>query len=113
MSFMDIGGFLAVGALLALVGKGVTSMVFRGGPKAGRKGWRGVFYVTMWAHPLVVGALLGLVPSLPAPGFMGSGTVGSVIWYALAGGFSSTCYNVLHFALQHRAERAKETGELV
>lgn len=35
--------------------------------KAGDKGWRGVYYVTLPAHPMIVGALIGLVPWLPIP----------------------------------------------
>lgn len=29
--------------------------------KAGDKGWRGVYYVTLPAHPVLVGALVGLI----------------------------------------------------
>jgi hypothetical protein len=35
--------------------------------KAGDKGWRGVYYVTLPAHPVLVGALVGLIPWLPIP----------------------------------------------
>jgi H+/Cl- antiporter ClcA len=35
--------------------------------KAGDKGWRGVYFVTLPAHPVIVGALIGLVPWLPTP----------------------------------------------
>jgi len=35
--------------------------------KAGDKGWRGVYFVTLPAHPVFVGALIGLVPWLPTP----------------------------------------------
>lgn len=36
--------------------------------KAGDKGWKGVYYVTLPAHPVIMGALLGLIPWLPIPG---------------------------------------------
>jgi len=35
--------------------------------KAGDAGWKGVYYVTMPAHPILVGALIGLIPWLPIP----------------------------------------------
>jgi hypothetical protein len=35
--------------------------------KAGDKGWKGVYYVTLPAHPVVAGILFGLVPWLPIP----------------------------------------------
>lgn len=35
--------------------------------KAGDTGWRGVYYVTLPAHPVIAGALIGLAPWLPVP----------------------------------------------
>lgn len=35
--------------------------------KAGDTGWKGIYYVTLPAHPVVAGALLGLIPWLPVP----------------------------------------------
>lgn len=35
--------------------------------KAGDRGLRGFFYVTLPAHPVIVGSLLGLIPWLPVP----------------------------------------------
>lgn len=106
MELVDFASLLVTGAVLAAIGRGMTAMVFGKGPKAGRPGWRGVFYVTLWFHPILVGALLGLIPSLPAPEFMGSGHAGRVMWYALAGVFSSTAYDAVSNILKHRkAER--------
>ena len=102
MTLVDFAALLAVGALLSAVGKGVTTLVFGSGPKAGRKGWRGVFYVTMWAHPIVVGALLGIGPWLPAPAFMGDAFLGRMVWYALAGVFSTTAYDGVSLLIKHR-----------
>lgn len=56
--------------------------------KAGDKGWRGVWYVTLPAHPVIIGLLLGLIPWLPVPealtkeGYEFAGRLGT---YALAG----------------------------
>jgi len=35
--------------------------------KGGDKGWKGVYYVTLPAHPVIVGILIGLIPWLPIP----------------------------------------------
>lgn len=35
--------------------------------KAGDKGWKGVYYVTLPAHPVIMGALIGFFPWLPVP----------------------------------------------
>lgn len=35
--------------------------------KAGDKGWKGVYYVTLPAHPVIIGGLFGLIPWLPIP----------------------------------------------
>ena len=35
--------------------------------KAGDTGWKGLYYVSMPAHPILVGALIGLIPWLPIP----------------------------------------------
>lgn len=58
--------------------------------KAGDKGWKGVYYVTLPAHPVLVGALIGLIPWLPIPdglvkegyevfGRLGTGILGGVV----------------------------------
>ena len=109
MGFAELGGFLAMGALFAIIGKHLNKMVFssRGGKGAGSPGWHGVWYVTMWAHPIVEGALLGAFGSLHAPKFVGDGLLGGVIWYALAGGLSPSCYNAIRNVIKHLAERGK------
>ncbi|MCK4718297.1 MAG: hypothetical protein KAT70_06475 [Thermoplasmata archaeon] len=103
MGLIEFASMLVVGALLAAIGKGVTRNVFGSEPKAGRKGWRGVFYVTLWAHPILAGALLGLPAWLPAPTFMGDHLLGRVLWYALAGVFSSTAYDAIASLVKQRA----------
>lgn len=58
--------------------------------KAGDKGWKGVYYVTLPAHPVIAGALIGLIPWLPVPddltkegyefaGRLGTGVLGGVV----------------------------------
>lgn len=56
--------------------------------KEGDKGWRGVFYVTLPAHAVVAGMLIGLIPWLPPidalvkEGYEAAGRFGT---YTLAG----------------------------
>lgn len=109
MEFSEIGGFVVIGALLAVLSKGLTGAT---GARAGSPGWRGVYYVTAWLHPVVAGAALGLISSLPAPEYVGDGTAGRVIWYALAGGLSPMCGRVISSVLEHlTARREARTGE--
>lgn len=80
---------------MAALGRGITGMVFPYGTKVAMVGWRLWFFRTMWAHPILVGALLGLPDWLPAPAFMGTADkvlVGRVVWYAVAGCFSSAAF---------------------
>jgi H+/Cl- antiporter ClcA len=66
--------------------------------KAGDKGWRGVWYVTLPAHPVIIGLLLGLIPWLPVPealtkdGYELAGRLGT---YALAGIVCKLGYDTL------------------
>lgn len=99
MQLEQLASLLVVGALLAGVGRGVTGMVFPEGTGTEVRGkWtpaQRAFFFTMWAHPIVVGALLGIPDWLPAPAFMGVGDkvlVGRVVWYAVAGVFSSAAF---------------------
>lgn len=98
METSDLLTLLAVGAFVAGILKGVNSMV---GARAGAAGWRGVFYVTIWLHPVLLGALFGLPNWFPAPHFMGDAIAGRVIWYGLSGMFSSTAYDAISTILKH------------
>ena len=104
---MELGhliAFVVVGALLAILGKGIHGMVFpKGVSKAGHPGWRGVFYMTMWVHPIIVGAIIGIPAWLPAPEMMGDHTAGRIIWFALSGGIAPTCYNAVMSVVKQRA----------
>ena len=87
-------GFLVVGALLSVIGEGIKRMVFRDPHKAAAKGWRGWYYLSMWAHPILAGSGLGAA-GLPSPeGFP------SLLWYAGAGAFSGTCYAAVEAAIK-------------
>lgn len=114
MELVDLISFAVVGALLAGIGKGINGMVFPGNmPKAGWPGWRGLFYRTMWAHPVIIGALLGLAPWLPAPEAMGSSHAGRVLWYALSGLLSSTLYDAIQSHIKHKfAVEERKAGTL-
>lgn len=95
--------FLVVGAVLSGVQRGFSQVVFKGPPRAGLSGWRGVWYVSGWAHCLVMGAGVGAgVRSLPVFG-MGDGVGGRVFFYACAGMFGTVCYNALRSILKQTA----------
>src|SRR5262245_39288845 len=72
---------LAIGT----IGETIKRLV---GAKAGDHGWKGVFYVTLPAHPVIIGMLFGLVPFLPTveafdkEGYELAGRLGT---YTLAG----------------------------
>lgn len=98
---------LSVGALLAAMTKGVTTIVFDGKPDPSARGWRGVFYVTLWAHPILIGALVGAVLRLPSPAFLGDAVAGRAIWFALSGVFSSSAYSAVNSAVKQRNARGE------
>ena len=101
--------FLVVGALLSVLGRGVSELVFGGKPRAGFKGWRGVWYVTLPLHALLAGALVGLVATtLPVPPGMGAGVAGRVFWYALSGALGTVCYDVIKGVVKQAAARATD-----
>lgn len=100
-----IFALLSVGALLAALGKGITSMVFGGKPNPSARGWRGGFYVTLWLHPILAGACIGLASDLPSPAFLGSAHTGRVVWFALAGVFSSTAYSAVNSVVKQQNAR--------
>jgi hypothetical protein len=107
VSGSDFLGFVAVSCLLSAIGQGINRWVFGDKPKAGRQGWRGVWYVTLWAHPILAGGLLGwCVPSLHVPPGMGEGAAGRVIWYALAGAIAPAVYSAVRGVLKQRAALA-------
>jgi hypothetical protein len=112
MTWQDLVGFVAVGAFLAVIGKGVSTLVFGGATRAGESGWRGVYYVTMWLHPVLTGGLLGAFTTLPAPTGMGSGLAGKVIWYALAGGFSPALYSAVRSVIKQRIAREEISNSM-
>ena len=96
MDFSQVGSLVVVGAVLGLVGRQISKLVFQGKPKMQATGWRKVFYRSMWAHPVVAGMVLALAASsLPAPEYLGDGLAGRVIWYALAGGWSHSIVKIV------------------
>lgn len=105
MEFSDLGGLLAVGALLAVIGQVAKRLVFKSGKTAGSIGWRGVYYVTMPLHAILVGIAIGASNMLPAPRFLGDRLLGKVIWYALAGAIAPMCFSAVQNILKQKAAR--------
>lgn len=103
----DLFAFLVVGAVLGAIGIRLDRFIFGAGQRAGRKGWRGVFYVTSWSHPILAGGAIGFMfPSLPVPTWMGGGQAGSTFWYMLSGICSTTLYMGVDRILKHRLANA-------
>lgn len=103
--------FLIVGAVLAGTQRGLSQLVFGGPPKAGLRGWRGVWYVTGWAHCMLMGAGVGaLATSLPAFG-MGDGQAGRVFFYVCAGMFGTVCYNAVKGVVKQAAAAKVEAND--
>jgi len=103
---------LAIGTLGEVAKRAVNA-------KKGDTGWRGVYYVTLPAHPVIVGALLGLVPLLPvAPQLAVEGYDGVARFatYLLAGFVCKVAYDVLVATLlralgQKAAREEREEGK--
>lgn len=67
-------------------------------PKDGFPGWRGVYYVTVPTHAVLVGACVGLIGhpwGLPVPAAFGVDLGGAVLAYAVAGALSASYYDVI------------------
>lgn len=77
---------------IGLAGEGVKRIV---GPTGGKRGWRGVFEVTMFAHPMLVGAAIGLIPGLPRPESFGTETAGGVLFYLSGGVLAVIAYDAV------------------
>lgn len=88
--------FVAVAVILALVGQVVKTLVVGSNKKQELVGWKDVFVKTMPLHPVVAGGILGLVLDAAIPeSLVTGGTMGSVLYFALAGAASSWIYNTL------------------
>lgn len=111
IAFEEIVSLVAVGALLAALHHGINGLVFGDEPRAGRPGWRGWWYLTLWAHPIAAGALLGLVArTLPIPAGMGAGTAGRAIWFGLAGALAPVIYDAVRSLLKHRHAAGRDVS---
>jgi hypothetical protein len=88
--------FAATALILSVVGQAVKR-VFFDDPTA--KGWRLIGRKTLPMHPVVVGALLGFIPSMPiSPGVVSWS--GRILYFAFAGVCSTWAFNVLKQVLK-------------
>lgn len=91
---------LVTAMILGALGEATKRLV---NVKAGDKGWRGVYHVTLPAHPVIVGIMLGFIPWLPPvdalvkDGYVGAGRVAT---YALAGFVCKIGYDTLVSTVQ-------------
>jgi mannose/fructose/N-acetylgalactosamine-specific phosphotransferase system component IIC len=82
--------FLAVALILAIIGEVVKTIVFGKDDRKNLSGWKLVFHQTMILHPILAGALLGLVLGSVAPQAIATtGLIGTVLYFAFSG-FAST-----------------------
>jgi hypothetical protein len=82
--------FLAVAFILALVGEVVKTLVFGKDDRKNLTGWKLLFHQTMILHPIIAGALLGLILGSVVPTAIATtGLIGTVLYFAFAG-FAST-----------------------
>lgn len=83
MTIADFLPLVALGSVLAILGQAINET-----PPSWRW-WRR----TLWLHPALAGAALGLVfRDLPVPEAMGHGIAGRALWYAQAGIFAVPLY---------------------
>jgi hypothetical protein len=86
--------------------------------QAGDRGWRGVYYVTLPAHPVILGALIGLLPWLPIPealtkeGYEFAGRLGTGIFAGIVCkvGYDSIISTVRRQLGQGEAREARATS---
>lgn len=60
--------------------------------EANQPRWYKLWWATIRWHPILVGGLFGLVPSIPSPQWVPDMITGRVFWYALAGAMSGYMY---------------------
>lgn len=82
---------LVVAAILGYIGAKMVPMVQKIAPPNFVK----IFVITAWLHPVIAGALLGLLHWLPVPDFMGTSLGASIVWYALSGVVALPVYRKL------------------
>jgi hypothetical protein len=88
--------FLAVALILGLTGEVIKAVVIGDDKEEAKKvAWKALFIKTLPIHPVIVGGLLGLVLVSLLPEFVGITTIASILYYALAGLFSSWVYNAI------------------
>lgn len=95
--------FLAVAFILGIVGEVIKGIVLGSGDEQIVHGKYAKWYKkTLPLHPIVSGAILGLVLSTTIPDIvMSGGVISSVLYFAVSGAISSTFYNLLKLLYPH------------
>jgi hypothetical protein len=98
--------FLAVAIILAFIGEVIKGLILGKDKSEMRDNAFTRFYAkTMPLHPIVTGALLGLVLSTTIPDVvLTGGVVSSILYFALSGALSSSIYNLLKSLRPHVAQ---------
>lgn len=89
--------FVVVAVILAMVGEVFKSIVIgKNKDEAEKVPWKSVFISTMTLHPVLAGALIGLVLGSVAPSAVATaGLIGSVLYFAFAGAMSTWLYRLI------------------
>lgn len=98
-------GWVSVALILSVVGEGLKRRVFTR-HLALRSPLVRLWRQTMTLHPIIAGALIGLVHDMPLPEGV-TGLAQSVLYYAGAGGFSVIAYDVIKTVAKYRGFELK------
>ncbi len=96
---------LAAAFVIGMAGEVAKKLI---GAKAGDKGWRGVYHVTLPWHALLVGAAVGAAGhpiGIPVPEVFGADLGGAVLAFTLAGGLSMIAYQAIKSGLGRLVKR--------
>lgn len=102
---VNMWGFLLVGVLLSAIGLGIKDLMVDPTKSPVHK----IYWKTLPVHPVLAGMLIGLVPSMQMPDFMGGNSasvVSRVIWYGTAGVFSTWSYSTVKGILGKAKKKA-------
>lgn len=107
--------FLFVPLVIGMLGQVAQKLVLgsTNPPKVAYKGWRGVYYVTIPAHAVLVGALCGAVGfplGVPVPQMFGDALGGAVLAYAVAGAVSIVAYDAVIKVIRRAVEQTQLRG---
>jgi hypothetical protein len=86
--------FVALSFIIAMLGEVPKALIIEDRDKKTLQGWRKVYIRTITFHPVIVGAIFGIfLEDLVPESITGNRSVASILYFALAGGFSTWLYS--------------------